>query len=90
MLPFLKNKKDAGLSSGVIVKTRESDKTEQNQDDSYDSLESAMAELSHHLKMEDWKAAAECFRDAAKLVDKEPHEEGEHTEPHSYQASKEG
>jgi hypothetical protein len=88
MLPFLKNKKDAGLSQGVIVKTRESDKTEENQDDNYDSLESAMAELAQHLETKDWTAAAECFRDAMDMA-KEPKETEESPSPHSYEASKE-
>ena len=71
-----------------MIKERSPDKTQENQEDKY-SLESAMEELSQHLTAKDWKSAAECFKEAAKMVDEEPHKEGPHVEPHSYAASKE-
>lgn len=73
MLPFLKHSKEASAASPV-----ESIKRDHDEDHEYDGLEMAMEELAGHLSSKDWKAAAQCFRAAAELVDSQPHKEGEH------------
>ena len=87
-MPFLKNKHDGVATGGVLVKHRQPDNPEENQEDIYD-LKSAMEELASHLAAKDWESAAECFREAARMVDEEPHHEGKHIEPHTYESQSE-
>ena len=75
MQPFLKLKKDASASMPIDTMTRKSDEDE-SQD--LDGLEIAMEELHNALMAKDYKSAAQIFRDAADLVDSQPHVEGEH------------
>lgn len=83
LIPIFK-RKDDGMNSGVMIKERSPD--EQPVDDSeYDGLESAMEELDKHLNRRDYKAAAECFRDAMELCKDSPESE-ESSSPHSYDA----
>jgi hypothetical protein len=70
MIPFLKNQKEAGVSQPIETITRESDEGE-----STDNLEFAMEDLSNALKSGDHKAAAEAFRAAFDLLEKQPHSE---------------
>lgn len=84
MLPFLKKAK---LQTGVIVKERSPDeKPEENQEDS--GLEDCAKELISAIEMKDPKAVARVIKDMFQITDSEPHSEGEHIEPHSYEASK--
>jgi len=83
VLPFLKPKK--GMAVGVIIKKRQPDENPQENQDITD-LESSMERLAEHLSAKDYKAAAECFKEAVKQIDEEPHEEGPHIEPHSYES----
>jgi hypothetical protein len=75
-LPFLKLKQDAAASSPVEVMERKPDEQDEKE---YDGLEAAMEELHQALTAKNYAGAAQIFRDAAELVDSQPHEEGEHT-----------
>lgn len=89
MLPFLKPKHQ-GSATGIIIKNRQSDeKPEENQEDKNAGLEASMRELHSHLQSGDYKAAAECFKDAFQQCEDEPHSEAEHIEKHSYDAQNE-
>lgn len=86
MLPFLK-KRDEGGATNLIVKTREPDqKPEQDQDDSTDAIEYCVRDLINAIHMKDSKAAAQALKDCFDVLDSQPHEEGSHIEPHSYDA----
>lgn len=74
MLPFLKNKQDGSSSTGLIVKERKPDESQENHN-KYEGLEVAMEELSTHLFNKDYKAAAECFKSAFELCESQPHDE---------------
>ena len=73
MLPFLKNKKDAGMSSGLIVKTREPDKTEENQDDGM--LDMCCKDIISAIHSKDHKALASALKDAIQSLESEPPQE---------------
>lgn len=84
-LPFLKNKDR--FNSGIIVKTRESDeKAQEPQDDHAAAIESCAQALIKAVHSSDIQAAAQALKDAFTILDAMPHEEGEHIEPHSYDA----
>lgn len=80
MLPFLKDKKEAGMSTKPELDKidRKPDEEEDEDHDVVDSLEGAMQELHSALNAKDYSGAAEIFRSAFELMDSEPHEEGEH------------
>jgi 2C-methyl-D-erythritol 2,4-cyclodiphosphate synthase len=90
VLPFLKNKQQ-GIA-GLIVKQRNPDKVEENQEDTSEdkdaSIHACAQDLIDAVHAKDIKAAAEAIRSAFEILDSQPHEEGEHTspEPHSYEA----
>lgn len=92
MLPFLKRKNDAGIA-GVIVKHRQPDeKSEENQEDNEDkdaAIHACAQDLISAVHAHDIKGAAEAIRSAFEILDEMPHIEGEHVEPHSYEAQKE-
>ena len=82
MLPFLKNRdKSAGIS-GTIVKQRQPDEPQE-------SDESDITQLIDAIHNRDAESAESALKSIFKSFDKEPHEEGEHIQPHSYDASKE-
>lgn len=87
MLPFLKKKQQ----TGVIVKTRQPDeKPEQEENEQEDQgLMVCAQDLIDAIAAQDVKAVASALRAAFQIADSEPHEEGEHTEPHSYDAQNE-
>lgn len=77
-LPWQKSKPQG--SAAVIMKTRVPDTSVDSEKDNNDEgLEECMSELSDALASGDKKAAAKAFRNASRIVDSEPHEEGEHT-----------
>lgn len=86
MLPFLKKAKEAP-AVGIIVKTRTPDeKPEQEEPSLQEDLAQDLIEAVH---AKDAKSVVEAAKALFQSFDKEPHEEGEHIEPHSYDASKE-
>ncbi len=89
LLPFLKNKE--GHVSSVIVKHRQpdqpSEKTEEN--DSEAAHEACAADILKAIEAKDPKALASALRSAFEIMESEPHEEGPHIEPHSYEAQNE-
>lgn len=91
MLPFLKNKKDAGIASNVVVKTREPDKTEENQDvkDPADDIHGCMKHFLSCIERKDAQGMAEALHDAHEIMHGRMKPDEESEEPHSYEASKE-
>lgn len=88
MLPFIK-KKYAGGSSGLIVKHRTPDeKPEENQEpmDSSAAIESCARALIQAVQANDAKGVADAMYDAFCVMEAMPHEEADHSEPHSYEA----
>ncbi len=73
MLPFLKNKKDSGISSGVIVKTREPDKDQENQEDSI--IDMCCKDIISAIHSNDHKALASALKDAIQSLESEPPQE---------------
>lgn len=74
MLPFLKNKKDASVSSASVpVQKRDHD-----EDYEYDSMEVAAEELCHALEKKDYKAIAQALKATFEILDSESNEEGPH------------
>lgn len=81
ILPFL-DKKTA--QTGVIVKQRAPDeKPEESQGDD-SGIHACAEDLIHAIHNKDIKAAAEAIKAAFEILDAQPHEEGPHVEPHSY------
>jgi hypothetical protein len=80
VLPFLKKKYEAGMG-GVIVKTREPDKTQENQEVNEEdaAIEAVASDLIEAIHSKDVKRAAEAIRAAFEIMDSLPHEEGPHT-----------
>ena len=74
MLPFLKNKQEASGSSSEPIER----KPDEEKEESFDGLETAMEELHSAFNSKDYSKAAEIFRSAQQLLDSEPHEEGPH------------
>lgn len=76
--------------AGLIIKARTPDKKEENieenQEDSAKSIEDHAQDLIKAIEMKDSKAVAEALTAAFRKLDEEPHVEGEHIEPHSYDA----
>lgn len=90
MLPFLKNKQnDAGIA-GTIIKNRNPDSESQNDSDESDSFsaEDCAQNLMDAIKAGDAAGVAKAVKELANIADEEPHKEGKHIEPHSYDASK--
>lgn len=83
MLPFLK-KKDGFASSSVINIDRKPDEP----NDSNAGIEACAQDLISAVHAKDASAAASAIRAAFEMLESEPHEEGPHVEPHSYDASK--
>lgn len=89
MLPFLK-KRNEGMNSGLIIKTRTPDeKPEEDQDDPAAAIHACASDLIQAVHAHDVKAAAEAIQSAFEILDSQPHEEGPHVEPHSYDAQNE-
>jgi len=80
-LPFLNRIKDAGIA-GVVTVHRSPDKPEETPD----GVHMAAQDLIDAVKTNDVKAVAAALRAAFEIMDSEPHVEGEHLEPHSYDA----
>ena len=83
MLPFLKEKKVAGL----ILSKRKPDGSvseEHSDDDKDHGLEAAAEDLIRALSSKDISSVAAALRAAFQILDAEPHEEGEHTNDESY------
>lgn len=89
MLPFLKNK-DGGSLASLIVKSRQPDEPETPENDSDSTgIEACAKDMISAIKSGDHKRLAEAMKDAFTILDAQPHEEGEHVEPHSYEAQRE-
>lgn len=83
MLPFLnKNYKQ----SGVIVHDRKPDEKPEEKDQEDQGLMACMQDLKKALESGDMKAASVAFKAAFQSCDEQPHVEGEHVSPHTYDA----
>lgn len=89
MLPFLKRKEST--STGLIVKSRSSDKPEQEQeqeeeiqDSSAAAIEQCAMELILAVHLKDVKGVSEALCSAFDILESKPHEEV--IEPHSYES----
>lgn len=85
-LPFLK-KKDQG-NAGLIIKTRapDEDNAAEDQDDPTMGHLACAHDLMTAIKAGNAQGVADALYDAFTLMDSEPHEEGQHIDPHSYHA----
>ena len=86
MLPFLK--KNQAAATGVIVKTRQPDEKPDmdDQDDPKAAKKAAAMDLLRAIEAKDHAGIADALQAAFEIMDAEPHEEGDHVEPHSYDA----
>lgn len=72
--------------TGVIIKQRAPDtKPEESKTDD-SGIDACAEDLIQAIHARDVKAAAEAIKAAFEILDSEPHEEGSHSEPHSYDA----
>lgn len=74
MLPFLKQRRDAGL----IVQTRKPDEKPSESEDMGDPVEACAEDLINAIHAKDVRRAAEAMRAAFEIMDAEPHVEGPH------------
>lgn len=78
MLPFLNKKNQSGITS-IVVKNRQPDETTQESDKD-DPIHACASDLIEAVHSKDVKRAAEAMRSAFEILEKQPHEEVEHTE----------
>lgn len=92
MLPFLKIKKEVP-SAGIIQKHRAPDieideEVDNNKDEDMSgaAIEDCAKDILKAIEAKDHKAIASAIADAFTILDSQPHEEGPHVSPHSYDA----
>lgn len=83
MLPFLKKK--VAPPSGLIVETR-NEKPEIEEEHDSSAIEACAMELIIGVHLKDTKAVAEALKNAFDILEAMPHEEGETSSPHTYEA----
>lgn len=83
MLPFLNKQKQ---QSGIIVKNREPDSKPEGEQADNTAIETCMHDLIKAIHSRDARAASEAIKDVFAVLESMPHEEGEHSDPHSYSA----
>ena len=88
VLPIFKNKQKQ--VAGLIIKQRAPDEKTEGQEpeenDSAAAIEACARDLIMAVHAHDIQGAAEAMKAAFEILEASPHEEGEHTEPHSYDA----
>ena len=75
------------MVAGLIIKNRNPDKSENPKENQQDK--SKAQDLIDAVHSKDAKAVESAFKAMFKACEKEPHEEVEHKEPHSYENQKE-
>lgn len=87
MLPFLAKKQESA-NSGISIKTRTPDEKpeSEDQDDPTAAKEACGQAIITAIQSGSAKAVADAMQDMFEICDSEPHVEGDHVEPHSYQA----
>jgi hypothetical protein len=90
-LMFLKRSKDGGIASSLMARRKpeggiEAPSEEAPAEDANESLHSASADLLAAFHAKDVKAISAALKAAFQICDSEPHSEGEHVNPHSYDA----
>ena len=86
MLPIFKKKNEGPASTGLLIKHRAPDEKPESSDEESSSKEACGRDIINAIKNDDPKALAEALCDLFYIADSEPHEEGEHPSPHSYDA----
>lgn len=86
MLPFLKKKN--AHQSGVIINDRQPDQDTDNTEeiDHEGMLDACAQALITAVEDKNVPGVREAIRDMFTIMESEPHVEGEHIEPHSYEA----
>ncbi len=85
MLPFLKKKE--GGNAGLMIKTRAPDeKPESDSPDHSEMIKQCAQDLISAVQAGNVQGVADALQDAFSIMDAAPHVEGEHIEPHSYDA----
>lgn len=88
MLPFLKLKQSP--VAGLIIKKRSADQPEAPEEPKEDySIEDCAKELINAIHAKSESSVIAALKDIFQKLEKEPHEEGEHINPHSYDAQNE-
>jgi len=88
VLPFLKSKKDGG-NTGLIVKTRAPDQTQETDEDDPSQGHIACAHaLMDAIKANDAQGVSDALYDAFTLMEVQPHEESSHSK-HDYDSQNE-
>jgi hypothetical protein len=88
LLPFLKRKDGASIG-GILVKNRTPDEHSEDKDDPKAGKKAAAQAIIHAVSSSNIEGLVDALEDFFEIADSEPHEEGPHPEPHSYDASKE-
>ena len=90
MLPILaKNKNNVGIA-GTIIKNRSlGENQEQNQEDTQNIKLLCAKLILTAIQMDSPDALADAIEEMFQCMDKAPHKEGPHIEPHSYEAQRE-
>ncbi len=87
LLPFLKHKPVASLIISQRKPDAPSGQTEHSIDNENHAMEACAEDLIRAVHSKDSKAVAEALQSAFECMEREPHEEGPHTnDPHSYAA----
>jgi len=90
VLPFLKNKQKVAGVSGIIIKNRQpDDKPDTDEDDPSAAIKACAQSLIDAVHSKNVQGVSDALADAFAILDSMPHEEGEHVEPHSYDAQNE-
>lgn len=89
MLPFLK-RKDSQIA-GIVVKHREPDQTvETNEEnDPRAAMKACARDLLRAMEAKDIDGLVDAIQAMFEIADSQPHVEGSHVEPHSYDAQNE-
>jgi hypothetical protein len=88
LLPFLNKQNETGVA-GLIIKTRKPDEkpeTNQEDEDKDAGMKACAQDLITAIHARDVSGVMEALKSAFEIADSEPHVEGKHIEPHSYDA----
>jgi hypothetical protein len=89
VLPFTKNQNDQSKSFGTIVKKRAPASPGKLLDMAEMAVLDCSMDILRAIHEKDPKALASALKDVFEILDSQPHEEGPHINPHSYDAQKE-
>ncbi len=87
MFPFMRDKNRS--AAGVIMKARNPDEKptpSEVEDDPKAAIKACAKDLISAIHSQSVDRVAEALQSAFEILDSQPHEEGPHIEPHSYDA----